>query len=448
MTTVPETRYAKSGDVHIAYQVLGDGPIDLVFVPGFVSNVEVGWSLPGAAAFHRRLASFARVIFFDKRGTGLSDRVSTDRLPDLETRMDDVRAVMDAAGSERAVLLGISEGGAMSTLFAAMHPERTVALVLMGTFARMLRAPGYPFGVSEEEYQRRLDVLESDDWAPKVALEWLGRVGPEILEDDDAVRWYVSYLVSGASPAASRAIRLMNREIDIRDVLPTIAVPSQVLYRRDEYFGEATRYMGERIPGARVVELPGNHHLPWEGDLDALLAEIARFLASVHEEGPTDRVLATLLFTDIVGSTVKAAELGDSRWHELLARHHALVRSRIARFRGQEVASTGDGLFAVFDGPARAVRCAVSLIAAVRELGLEIRAGVHTGEIQRQGEELRGIGVPIAARVMTEAGPGEVLVSSTVKAIAAGSGIAFAERGEHELAGIPGRWRLYAPSPA
>jgi DNA-binding SARP family transcriptional activator/pimeloyl-ACP methyl ester carboxylesterase len=436
--------YARSGDVRIAYQLVGDGPLDLILVHGWVCTFEPAWEYPQLASFYRRLASFGRLILFDKRGTGLSDRVSPERLPDLETRMDDLRAVMDAVGSERAIVLGISEGGSMSALFAATYPERTLGLVLMGAFARMLRAPDYPVGVTEEDYRKRLVVLEEDNWGSAVTLEWLARVAPDLLRDDAAVRWYVSYVIRGASPAANKAIRIMNEEIDIRGVLATIAVPTLVLYRADEHFRERTRFMGERIPGAQLVELPGNDHLPWEGDQDALLAKIERFLSGIEEEVAPDRVLGTLLFTDIVASTAKAAELGDRRWHDVLSRHHDVVRAQLARFRGREVDTTGDGMFAVFDGPARAVRCATSIVEAVRALGLEVRAGVHTGEIQQSNGGFRGLAVHIAARIMAAAQPGEVLVSSTVKDIVAGSGITFEERGERTFKGVPDPWRVYA----
>jgi DNA-binding SARP family transcriptional activator/class 3 adenylate cyclase len=443
-----EVGFARSGDVRIAYQVVGEGPIDLVLVNGWVCSFQPGWENPRLAGFYRRLASMGRLILFDKRGTGLSDRVSPERLPDLETRMDDVRAVMDAVGSERAVILGISEGGAMSTLFAASHPERTQALVLMGTFARMMHAPDYPIGLTAEDLRDRLASAEEDDWASSVTKEWLARVGPDILRDPTAVRWYISYIVRGASPAANKAIRLMNTEIDVRDVLPTVSVPTLVLYREEEVFSAATRFMGDHIAGATVVDLRGNDHLPWEGDRDALLDEIERFVAGIHDEGERDRVLSTLLFTDIVDSTAKAAAVGDRAWADLLARHHRLVRAEVARFRGHEIDTAGDGMFASFDGPARAVRCASSIVDAVRPLGIEVRAGVHTGEVERSEDGLRGIAVHLAARIVSVARPGEVLVSSTVKDIVAGSGIGFEERGEHELAGVPGTWRLFSADPS
>ncbi len=436
--------YARSGDIRIAYQVVGDGPLDLVLVHGWVCSFQPGWENPKLARFYRRLASLGRLILFDKRGTGLSDRVSAERLPDLETRMDDVRAVLDAVDSRRAVVLGVSEGGSMSTLFAATHPERALGLVLMGTFARRMLAPDYSFGVTEDEHQRRLAVLEEDDWATAVTTQWLERVAPDLVHDPAAVRWYVSYIARGASPAANRAIQLMNQQIDIRDVLPTISVPTLVAYRAHEYLRERTRYMGEQIPGARIVELPGNEHLPWEGDQGRLLDEIERFLADVRGDVEPDRVLATLLFTDLVGSTAKAAELGDRAWQDLLTKHHRLVRANLARFRGREVDMAGDGVFATFDGPARAVRCASAIADGLRTLGLDVRAGVHTGEIEQVNGSVRGIAVHIGARIAGKARPGEVVVSSTVKDIVAGSGISFEERGEHELDGVPGTWRLFA----
>jgi DNA-binding SARP family transcriptional activator/pimeloyl-ACP methyl ester carboxylesterase len=439
-----DVAYARSGDVRIAYQVVGDGPVDLILVHGWVCTFQPGWEYPKLAAFYRRLASMGRLILFDKRGTGLSDRVSPERLPDLETRMDDVRAVLDAVGSRRAVVLGFSEGGSMSTLFAATHPDRTHALVLVGTFPRMMRAPNFPIGHTEDVYRQRFAALEEDDWAQSVTREWLGRVAPDLVGDEDAVRWYISYVMRGASPAAVAALWRMNQQIDIRGVLPTIAVPTLVAFRSQEYFGERTRFMGEHIPGARVVELPGNDHLPWEGDREALLDELERFLSGVQEDVEPNRVLATLLFTDVVGSTRKAVELGDRAWQELLTKHHRVVRAQIARFRGREVDMAGDGVFATFDGPARAVRCAAAIRDGLKGLGLAVRAGIHTGEIEQANGGVRGIAVHIAARVSAKADAGEVLVSSTVKDIVAGSGIEFEERGEHELQGVPGSWRLFS----
>ncbi len=414
------------------------------------SSSSTAWSAPFSpagrypklAAFYRRLASMGRLILFDKRGTGLSDRVSTERLPDLETRMDDVRAVLDSAGTERAALLGISEGGAMSALFAATHPQRTSGLILMGTFPREMRAADYPSGTSEEGLGRRLALLDEDDWAAATTTAWLGNVAPDVLRDPASLQWYTSYVRRGASPGANKAIRLMNAEIDIRDLLPTINVPTLVLHRAHESLRDGSRFMGEHIPGARMVELPGNDHLPWEGDPEPLLDEIERFLSGLRNDREPDRVLATLLFTDIV----TGANAGDDASSELLARYDRVVRAQVERFRGREVGTGGEGLVAIFDGPARAVRCASAIVASARDLGLELRAGIHTGEVEQTNTGIRGIAVDIGARIAAAALPGEVLVSSTVKDIVAGSRIVFEERGEHELARVPGTWRLFAAS--
>jgi DNA-binding SARP family transcriptional activator/class 3 adenylate cyclase len=439
-----DVAYARSGDIRIAYQVVGDGPVDFVLVHGWVCTFQPGWEYPKLAAFYGRLASMGRLILFDKRGTGLSDRVSPEHLPDLETRMDDVRAVLDSVGSERAVLLGISEGGPMSALFAATHPERTVALILMGSFAREMWAPDYHSGMSEEDLRRRLALLDEDDWASAATTDWIARVAPDTLRDAAALRWYASYVRRGASPGAAKALRLMNAEIDVRGLLPTISVPTLVLHRAHESWRDGSRYMGEHIPGAHVVELPGDDHLPWEGDAESSLDEVERFLAGVRDEVERDRVLATLLFAEIVSSTAKAAELGDRAWQDLLTRHHRLVRAQLARFRGRGIDLAGDGVLATFDGPARAVRCASALANGLAGLGLEVRAGVHTGEIEQANGSVRGIAVRVARRIAAAARPGEVLVSSTVKDLVAGSGIAFEEHGEQELDGVPGAWRLFA----
>jgi DNA-binding SARP family transcriptional activator/pimeloyl-ACP methyl ester carboxylesterase len=428
-----DVRYARSGDVRIAYQVVGEGPLDLVLVHGWVCTFQPGWEHPPLAAFYRRLASLGRLILFDKRGTGLSDRISPDQPQDLETRIDDVRAVLDDVGCTRAVVLGVSEGGAMSALFSALYPERTDALVLMGTFARVLRAPDYPIGLSDEEYQPRLDADEADDWARAVTTEWLGRVGPHLLDDPEALRWYVSYVARGSSPAANRATRLMNREIDVRDVLPTIAVPTLVLYRAGEHFREATRYMGERIAAARVVELPGDDHLPWEGETEPLLGEIERFVTGTRAGVEPDRVLATLLHVDVPDGVAES-------WLRA-------ARTELARFRGREVERAGAGLLATFDGPARAVRCGLVIAAALRPLGLDARAGVHAGEVEQEGGGLRGVAVDVVARIAAAARPGEVLVSGTVRDIVVGSELVFEERGERELDGLPGSRRVYAAVP-
>ena len=442
---MPETHYAKSGDVNIAYQVGGEGPFDLVFVPGFVSNVELGWQVPGAAAVFRRLASFCRLIRFDKRGTGMSDRVSG--APTLETRMDDVRAVMDAAGSARAALLGVSEGGPMSALFAATYPERCWSLVLYGTFARILWAPDHPWGPTEEEYLRESEQ-EERSWGSSDLEQIVRSFAPSA--DDETRRTLTVMLRQSASPGAVAALNRMNKEIDVRAVLPAVRVPTLVVHRAGDptVAVDAARYMAERISGSRYVELPGVDHAMAAGDPEPILREIESFLSGAWEGGRVtaepDRVLATVLFTDIIGSTAKTAELGDRDWRELLERHHELVRQQLARFRGREIDTAGDGFFASFDGPARAIHCAEAIAEQVQRLGIEIRAGLHTGECELVDGKVAGIAVSIGARVAAEAGPGEVLVSSTVKDLVAGSEIAFEERGAHVLKGIPGEWRLYA----
>jgi pimeloyl-ACP methyl ester carboxylesterase len=434
----PDVMYTKSGDVNIAYSVVGEGPRDLVLVPGFISHLEVDWEEPHYARFLERLASFSRLIMFDKRGTGLSDRPGG--LPDLETRMDDVRAVMDAAGSERAVLFGYSEGGPMSCLFAATYPDRTTALILYGTYAKR-RDPDadYPWAQTWAERQR---------YAEEVEREWgresdLGTMAPGA--DEALARWWGARARGAASPGAARDLILMNSQIDVRNVLPAIGVPTLVLHRsgdRDSRPDEG-RYIAERIGDARFVELAGEAHLPFI-DADQILDEVERFLTGREPVREPDRVLATVLFTDIVGSTAKAAELGDARWRELLRQHHVLIRRQLERFQGDELDTTGDGFFARFDGPARAVRCACAMSTAVRDLGLEIRAGLHTGECEIMDGTFGGIAVHIGARVAAEARGGEVLVSSTVRDLVAGSGIEFRDRGVAALKGVPGEWRLFA----
>ncbi len=447
---VPETHYARTADgVHIAYQALGNGPVDLVAVPGWFSNVEKIWELPPAARYFRRLAGFSRLIIFDKRGTGLSDRVPEHELPDLETRMDDVRAVMDAVGSERAVVYGVSEGGPMSVLFAATYPDRTAALVLYGTAARDAWAPDYPIGYTKDELEKEIEEdlqgFGTIEWTAKILREW---GAPSVADDEETVRHMAAFCRASASPGAAVALSRMNSEIDVRHVLPAIRVPTLILVREGDE-PEHSRYQAERIPGARYVELPGRDHIPWFEDQDSIVDEIERFVAEVrHEEAELDRLLATVMFTDIVGSTEKAADLGDRKWKELVEAHHSIVRGLLARYRGREVDTSGDGFFAAFDGPARAIRCAQGVTESVRSLGLEVRAGLHTGECELIDDKIGGLSVVIGARVGTLAGPGEVLVSSTVKDLVAGSGLRFEDRGTHELKGVPGEWRLFAVEPA
>jgi pimeloyl-ACP methyl ester carboxylesterase len=442
-----ETRYALSGDVHIAYQVTGDGPFDLVLVPGYVTHMDLQWKLPGFGDFLSRLGSVARLIRFDKRGTGMSDPVSG--APSLETRMDDVRAVMDAANSRRAAFYGLSEGAAMGILFAATHPDRVAALVVRSCSPRTMWAPDFPWGRSDDAYEREvsqaLRVYHSRDEAREV-VRGLG------MQREDEIEAFIDFLRWGASPGMLEALYEMNREIDIRDVLPTVRVPTLVMHGAEDHIVpvEVGRYTAQRLRAARLVELPDVGHLALGGGAaDRIEVEIERFLDEVWlaggwNEAEYERMLATVLFTDIVDSTITAAKVGDRRWRELLETHNALVRRELLRYHGREVDSAGDGFLATFDGPARAIRCASTIVHGVRELGLAVRAGLHAGECEIADGKVAGIAVHTGARVAGLANAGEVLVSSTVKDLVAGSGIEFTERGLHELKGIPGEWTLFA----
>ncbi len=440
---IPETRYARSGDVSIAYQVFGAGPFDLVSVPGAFSHVDLSWEDERRAGYLRALASFARVIVFDKRGTGASDHVE---IPDLESRMDDVRAVMDDAGSARAAVMGSSEGGPMSMLFAATYPERTRALVLYGTFARGVWAPDYPWMPTRAERQREGEE-DARTWGTPESARWF--IHADDADNPEVLRAQAARMRMMGSPGAVLAIGRMNMEIDVRHVLGSIRVPTLVLHRVEDHIPiDNARFLAREIPGARLVELPGGPHMTHLGDWHAVVREVESFLvplaAAPDDESETDRVLATVLFTDIVGSTARAASIGDSAWHELLDRHHSAIRAQLARFRGRELDTAGDGFFASFDGPARAIRCACAIRGAMTELDLEVRAGLHTGECEVLDGKVAGIAVSIGARVAAHAGPGEVLVSQTVKDLVAGSGIGFESRGSAELKGVPGEWQLYA----
>jgi pimeloyl-ACP methyl ester carboxylesterase/class 3 adenylate cyclase len=443
----PEVRFAKSGDVSIAYSILGDGPFDVVFVSGWVlSNLEVAWDGP-ARDFYERMASFCRLILFDKRGTGLSDK--TTGIPDFETRMDDIRAVMDAVGSKRAAIVGVSEGGPMTILFSATYPDRTAATVLYGTMASHFRSPEYPWGMTQEEWDERLRTRAARIGTREWVDEMLVGNAPTPSSDEGIKRWWRRWILTSASPAAVIALWRMNREIDVRHALPAIRVPTLVVHRvGDEWYVPQSRYMAERIPGAELVELPGVDH-GWWWNSGQIVDVIEPFLRGIWDRREWDvveseRVLATVLFTDIVGSTRKLAELGDRRWRELLQQHHTVVRRQLVRFSGREIDTAGDGFFASFDGPARAIRCACAITDSVGQLGLDVRAGLHTGECEIVDGKVGGIAVHIGARVAGRAEPGEVLVSSTVKDLVAGSGIRFRERDTAELKGIPGEWRLYA----
>jgi pimeloyl-ACP methyl ester carboxylesterase len=438
----PPTRYAENGEVHIAYQVLGEGPLDLICVMGSITNLNVLWEDPEYRRFCERLASFSRLILFDKRGMGLSDRV---RVGTLEDRMDDVRAIMDAVGSESAALFGVSEGGPMSMLFAASYPERTRALVLCGAEVKEETTGDWPWGeATREEFEAAIDLGRVvDRWGQGLIADFLvpSRKG------DPQLRELLGRLqVQAATPHDAVAFMRMAFEIDVRHVAPTVTTPTLILHRVDDMVChvENARWVARSIEGARYVELPGADHLPWiEGD--DILDEIQEFLTGVREPAAPDRMLATVLFTDVVGSTAYARELGDRRWRDLLERHNDVIRRDLERFRGVEIDTAGDGFFATFDGPARAIRCARSIVDNVRSgVGLDVRSGLHTGECELSGDAVRGIAVHTGARVAAMAGAGEVLVSGTVKDLVAGSGIEFTDRGLHELKGIPGEWRLYA----
>jgi pimeloyl-ACP methyl ester carboxylesterase/class 3 adenylate cyclase len=444
----PEVRYAKSGDVNIAYSVVGEGPFDLVFVVGSVfTALEYAWEGP-PGEFFAKLASFSRLILFDKRGTGLSDRVAD--FASSAVRMDDIRAVMDAAGSERAAVMGVSEGGPMAVLFAATYPQRTAALVLYGTGASYRVADDYPWAGTPEQIERTVATRERRWGDPEYQQELLDLFAPSIADDPEVRRWWSRYVRTSASPRDAAHLMRMNAHLDVRDALPAVGAPTLVLHWRDEKVFELAEaeYLAEHIPGAELVVLEGEDHA-WFVKPEPIANELQRFLTGIWERGEweapePDRVLATILFTDIVGSTAKAAELGDARWRELLQEHHALVRRHLARFQGRELDTAGDGFFASFDGPARAIRCADTITKSIGELGLEVRAGLHTGECENVEGKIGGIAVHIGARVAKEAEPGEVLVSGTVRDLVAGSGLEFRDRGVAELKGVPGEWRLFA----
>jgi class 3 adenylate cyclase len=438
----PETRYARGKDGSVAYQVIGDGPLDLVFIPGWASNIEIMWEEPSLANFLHRLATFSRLVCFDKRGTGVSDPVPLAALPTLEEWMDDVPTVMDAAGSKQAALLGSTEGGQMAILFAATYPERVSALILTDTSARPLRDLDYPWGFPTDRVPQILQRIE-EEWGTGRTTDTMA---PSLAHDDRFRRWRARYERLVLSPRALATMYAGHLERDLRGVLPSIRVPTLVLHRAENpYFriGHG-RYLAEHIPGAKYVEVAGEDHLFHVGDTETMLGEIEEFLTGVRPLPESDRVLATVLFTDIVTSTERSAQVGDRRWKDLLDQHDTLIRPELERHRGRLVKNTGDGILATFDGPARAIRCAQAIAASVKALGIEVRAGLHTGEVELRGEDVTGIGVNIAARVMDAAGPGEVVVSSTVKDLVAGSGLRFAERGTHALKGVPDEWRLFA----
>jgi class 3 adenylate cyclase/pimeloyl-ACP methyl ester carboxylesterase len=439
LIALPETRFAKAGDLSIAYQVIGEGDVDVVLVPQWLSNIEQYWDHPTASYFLRRLASFCRLILFDKRGTGLSDPADTTQ--PLEERMDDVLAVMDAVGSERAVLFGASEGGPMAALFAATYPDRCASLVLYGACARWLQAPDYPEG-----RPREIAVLFGqhwiDGWGSGASLRVLS---PTMALDERFRRWWGRFERHSVRPGMVKPIIDTINEMDIRAVLPAIRVPTLIIHRRGDRLIDVAngRFLAEHIEGARYVELPGNDHIYFAGNPDGILDEIEEFVTGSRGAHDPERILATVMFTDIVSSTEHAARLGDRRWHDLIADHDRLIGAHITDYRGRKIRSTGDGVFATFDGPARAIRCALAVIDAARLLDLDIRAGLHTGECELAGDDLAGVTVHIGARIADLAEPSQVLVSGTVRDLVVGSNIEFSYRGEESLQGVPGEWRLF-----
>ena len=439
---IPEVHYARSGEVSIAYQVIGDGPVDLVFVRGITGDLLSTWDQPLLIRHVLGLAENGRLLMLDKRGTGLSDRVGG--VPTLETRMDDVRAVMDAAGSERAVLWSGMEGSRITTLFAATYPERTSALIVLNPTAKGRPTPDYPWAPSDDDWRQTLREVR-EGWGEREYFHRLLRSQSPAMADDEGFRaWFVTHMRRSLSPGAAMAFHRMAMEADVADVLPAVRVPTLILYSPEAR--EPAAYFARHIPDNELRELPTMRgEYTWVDDAthEATMAAVRDFLAKLNPQGEPDRILATVLFTDIVGSTERAAELGDRGWTDLLAAHHARARTELARYRGREIDTAGDGFLATFDGPARAVRCAQAIVEAVRDLGIEVRAGVHTGEVEVDGDAVRGIAVHIGARVAALADPSQVLVSSTVKDLVAGSGLSFEDAGEHELKGVPDRWRLY-----
>ncbi len=438
---LPKTMYATSGDIYIAYQVTGEGPHDLLWAPGTVSHLDLDWDSPARARFIERLSTFCRLIRFDKRGTGLSDRPT--KMATLEERTDDIRAVMDAAGSQKATIMGVSEGASMACLFAATYPERTDALIVWGGQARWVKTDDYPWGLSLEAYNRLIESAQ-EAWP---SLEYIQGPGAGYGDDVDptVLDWVMRYCRAAGSPSAVAAYERMNAEIDIRPILETISVPTLVMNRRNDPVAqlEAARDLANRIPNARFVEFTGATHSMFYIEPELVLAEIEEFITGERPINITDRILASVLFIDIVQSTELVAQIGDNEWRHLLESYYAIIRRELARYNGNEIDSAGDGVFCSFDGPARAICCALAVRDSVSQLGIEVRAGIHTGECNPVGDKLGGIAVHIAARVLSTANPGEVVVSSTVRDLVSGSGIGFINKGIHTLKGVPGEWHLF-----
>ncbi len=435
----PQTQYASAGDISIAYQVVGDGPIDLVYAQGWLTNIEYAWESPHYADLLTKLGRFSRLIFFDKRGTGLSER--DVGFPTLEQRTEDIAAVLDAVDSDNAALFGVSEGGNMSALFAATYPERTRALVLSGTSARGSWAPDYPWRAYTEQIEELIAYMR-ENWGKPFGLH---EAAPSMADNEAVREWWGGYLRSAASPKTAELITRLNAQIDIREVLPTVSCPTLVINRENDAWGvtEEARYIASLIPNSTLKIVPGADHLPWYGDQDRMVGEIEEFLTGQRDISPSERVLLTVLMTDIVGSTERAAALGDSRWRSLLDQHDAIVRRRVSDFGGQTINTTGDGFITAFTGPTRSIQCAEAIRVDLARLDVQIRAGVHTGECERRGSDLGGLAVHIAARILEHAPPGEILVSGTVKDLTVGSGLEMKPVGTQSLKGVPGDWPLY-----
>jgi class 3 adenylate cyclase len=439
---LPRTKYARSGDVRIAYQITGDGPFDVVWAPGTMSHLDLDWESPPRALFFERFSKFCRLIRFDKRGTGLSDRPL--KMATLEERTDDIRAVMDDIGIERANIFGISEGGSMACLFAASYPQRVNFLLVWGAQARWIASPDHPWGQTQREHDEMVAMID-DEWP---SFDYLTGPGAGLGRDADPafIESVGRYMRAAASPSAVRAYEIMNGQIDTRPILPSIQAPTLVMNRTGDPCAriEAARDMASRIPGSKFKEYPGNSHSMMLDDMETVLSDIQEFITGERPIDSYDRILATVLFVDIASSTERAAALGDTRWRNVLNSYYVIVRKEFSRFRGRERNTTGDGFLATFDGPARGIRCALAITQIVKQLGIDVRASVHTGECELMGDNVGGIAVHIGARVMAQAEPGAVIVSGTVKDLVSGSGIDFEDRGVHELKGVPGEWRLFA----
>lgn len=437
----PQTRYAQSDGVSIAYQVVGDGPVDVVMVPGFGSHLEMAWEHPRLAHFYNRISSFSRLVLLDKRGTGLSDRVSPDDLPGIEQRKDDLKSVMDEAGIEQATLLAVSDGGPLAMLFAATNPERVARLILINTYARRVTAPDFDMALTPEDYQGFVDEV-TENWGGPIVAELLA---PGSASDPAFREWWAATLRASMSPGAARAMVAMNAAIDVREALSAIHTPTLVIHRKDDGACPVAggRFIAENIEGARFLELPGDDHFPWLGDVETILGSIEEFVTGEQSGGVANYALASLLFTDIVSSTERAAQLGDRDWSALLKTHDGIVSAEVARHGGREVKNTGDGSLSVFEGPARAARSWTAISGRLGDIGLAIRGGLHTSEVELVNGDVRGLGVHIAARLMGLATPGELIASSVVRDLSVGSGMQFMDRGIHELKGVPGEWQVF-----